>query len=125
MENGRISFIGVPIILHGSCVGVLSVERLFDGDVPFDGDVRFLAILAALLAMLVSLNYAPKFLDQNHMRNDLPRTTGPSVKGKLVFSVGSSRSMSWANELIKKVSPTKASVLLLGESGTGKTLIAR
>ena len=125
MQNGRISFIGVPIILHGACVGVLSLERLFDEDVPFEGDVRFLAILAALLAMLVSLNYAPKSRDQNDKGKDMPPTTGPSVNGKLFFSVGSSRSMSWANELIKKVAPTQASVLLLGESGTGKTLIAR
>ncbi len=28
-------------------------------------------------------------------------------------------------QLIRKVSPTKATVLLLGESGTGKTLVAR
>lgn len=33
--------------------------------------------------------------------------------------------MAGVQEMIKKVAPSKASVLLLGESGTGKTLIAR
>ncbi len=125
MEKGRISFIGVPILLHGVCVGVLSVERPFDEDVPFEGDVRFLTILAALVAQLFSLNGPLKSRDGNYRRNDLPHMVGPSGKSKQFFSVGSSRSMSWAKELIKKVAPTKASVLLLGESGTGKTLIAK
>jgi Nif-specific regulatory protein len=39
--------------------------------------------------------------------------------------VGRSQAMVEVQQLIKKVAPSKASVLLLGESGTGKTLIAR
>ncbi|MFH1489054.1 MAG: sigma 54-interacting transcriptional regulator [Pseudomonadota bacterium] len=39
--------------------------------------------------------------------------------------VGSSKSMAKVQELIKTVAPTKASVLIVGETGTGKELVAK
>ena len=41
------------------------------------------------------------------------------------FMVGKSPSMMVVQHQIEKVAPSKASVLLLGESGTGKTLVAK
>ena len=57
IEKGQISFIGVPIMVNGKAAGVLSVDRLFDEDVSFEEDIRFLTILAGLVSQLVSLNY--------------------------------------------------------------------
>ena len=48
-----------------------------------------------------------------------------SEKSRNFFAVGTSPTMFEAQQLIRKVAPTKATVLLLGESGTGKTLVAR
>jgi Nif-specific regulatory protein len=39
--------------------------------------------------------------------------------------IGNSASMGALRQLVERVAPSKASVLLLGESGTGKTLVAR
>ena len=41
ISKKTISFIGVPVILTGVTVGVLSVDRLFGSDVSFEEDVRF------------------------------------------------------------------------------------
>lgn len=125
IEKGRISFIGVPIVLHGMPVGVLSVDRLFDEDVSFEEDVRFLTILAALVAQFVSLNHQVKAREQNLIRANLSLKAELSEKSKSFFSMGSSPAVSEARELIVKVAPTKATILLLGESGTGKTLVAK
>ena len=40
IRKSTISFIGVPVILQGEVVGVLTVDRLFGPAVPFEEDVR-------------------------------------------------------------------------------------
>ncbi|MBI5572290.1 MAG: sigma 54-interacting transcriptional regulator [Desulfomonile tiedjei] len=125
IEKGQISFIGVPIVLQGTPLGVLSVDRLFDEDISFEEDIRFLTILAALVAQLVSLNRQVQTREENLIRANLSLKADLSEKSRNFFSVGTSPAMSDAQQLIRKVAPTKATVLLLGESGTGKTLVAR
>ncbi|MEW6351958.1 MAG: sigma 54-interacting transcriptional regulator [Thermodesulfobacteriota bacterium] len=125
IEKGRIAFIGVPIALHGTPLGVLSVDRLFDEDVSFEEDIRFLSIIAVLVAQLVSLNHQVKAREENLIKANVSLKAELSQKSRSFFSIGASRAMSELHELIGKVAPTKATVLLLGESGTGKTLVAR
>jgi Nif-specific regulatory protein len=125
IEKGQISFIGVPIVLNGRAVGVLSVDRLFDEDVSFEEDIRFLTILAAFVAQLVSLNDQVKVREEHLIKANLSLKADLSEKSRNFFAVGTSPTMFEAQQLIRKVAPTKASVLLLGESGTGKTLVAR
>jgi transcriptional regulator with GAF, ATPase, and Fis domain len=52
LHKGKISFIGVPIILQGSPIGVLIVDRLFGDEVSFEEDVQFLSIVALLIALV-------------------------------------------------------------------------
>ena len=50
IDRGQIAFIGVPIVLLGCPIGVLSVDRLFGDDVSFEEDVQFLSLVALLIA---------------------------------------------------------------------------
>ena len=52
LDKGEISFIGVPIMLQGSPLGVLIVDRLFGDEVSFEEDVQFLSIVAQLIALV-------------------------------------------------------------------------
>ena len=125
IDKGQISFVGVPIMLHGQPLGVLSVDSLFDEDVSFEEDIRFLSILATLVGQLVSLNRQVKAREENLIKANLSLKQELSDKSKNFFGQATSPSMFEAQQLIRKVAPTKATVLLLGESGTGKTLVAR
>ncbi len=125
IEKGRVAYIGVPIILHGRPVGVLSVDRLFDEDVSFEEDIRFLTILAALTGRLISLNDQVEERERNLLKANLSLKEELSDKCRSFFHVGYSPAMTDARKLIRKVAPTSATVLLLGESGTGKTLVAQ
>ena len=125
IDKGQISFIGVPIVLNSKPIGVLSVDRLFDEDVSFEEDIRFLTILSALMAQLISLNDQVKAREHSLVKANLSLKTDLSEKSRNFFSVGTSPTMLEVQQLIRKVAPTKASVLLLGESGTGKTLVAK
>ena len=125
IEKGRISFIGVPIHLHGRSIGVLSVDRLFGSEVSAEEDFRFLTIVATLIAQFVSINLQVEAREQKFSREIGSLKAELSEKYNYFFMVGKSPAMIEVQELIKKVAPSRASVLLLGESGTGKTLVAR
>ncbi len=125
IEKGGIVFLGVPILLHGLPAGVLSVDRLFRDEISFEEDIRFLSIVAVLMAQFVSLNQEVRRREENLTRENLTLRARLSKRYNHFFMIGKSQSMGSVQRLIKKVSPSKASVLLLGESGTGKTLIAR
>ncbi len=125
IEKGRIAFLGVPISLHGKPIGVLSVDRLFGDEVSYEEDIRFVSIVATLIAQFVSLNQQVREREANLRRENLSLRAEISERYSHFFMVGKSAAMQHVQEMIDKVAPSKASVLLLGESGTGKTLIAR
>lgn len=125
IEKDSLAFLGVPIVLQHQPVGVLSVDRLFDLEISFEEDLQFLTILAGLIAQLVSLN------DQVEARERVLVQTSKSLKKDLsgrfdsFFNIAQSPAMNESHKAIRKVAATDASVLLLGESGTGKTLVAQ
>lgn len=66
-----------------------------------------------------ALESAELRVDNRMLRRDLDRKLGP------LEMVGASPLLENIRELIRKVGPTRSSVLITGESGTGKELIAR
>jgi len=123
-KNG-LAFIGVPIVLNNEPIGVLSVDRLFGPEVAFKEDIRFLTIVAALMAQFVRLNRSVAQREEHLLTENRSLRAEVSAKYNHFFAVGVSPAMQTLNKMIQKVAPSRASVLLLGESGTGKTLTAR
>jgi DNA-binding NtrC family response regulator len=58
-------------------------------------------------------------------RPNMDNYASPAVQPDNGGIIGDSAAMLQLRELIKKVGPTKSSVLILGETGTGKELVAR
>jgi len=125
LERGRVSFIGVPITSHGRCLGVLNVDRLFGDEVAFEEDLSFLTVVATLIGQFLSLNEKIKAREEALVRENLSLRSQITREQRGPYIVGKSQSMQDVEHQVSKVAPTKATVLLLGESGTGKTLIAR
>ena len=125
IDKGQISIIGVPIILKGVPLGVLSVDRLFGEDIALEEDIRFLSIVGALIVQFVSLNLQVRAREEHLRQENLSLRVDLSKKSHDLVIVGKSPAVMEARRLIKKVAQVKASVLLMGESGTGKTLLAR
>ncbi|MCB2227925.1 MAG: sigma 54-interacting transcriptional regulator [Desulfarculaceae bacterium] len=125
LDKGKMAFVGVPILLSGEPIGVLNVDRLFGEEVSASEDIRFLTIVAQLIGQFVQLNR------QVERREELLRRQNKLLKDEVsnrynnFFIVGKSPAMRELQGTLAKVAPAKASVLLLGESGTGKTLVAR
>ena len=125
LTKNSLAFIGVPIILNNEPIGVLSVDRLFGPEVDFTEDIRFLSIVAVLISQFVNLNRQVEQREEHLIKENRGLRAEVSAKYNHFFAVGVSPAMQALNKMIQKVAPSKASVLLLGESGTGKTLTAR
>lgn len=125
MKRESIAFLGVPITLNGEVIGVLSADRLFGDEISFQEDVRFLTIVAALISQFVHINRQVDRREKSLLKENRYLRAEISEKYNHYFTVGVSPAMDMLNRMIRKVAPSRASVLLLGESGTGKTLTAR
>ncbi|HDK43474.1 MAG TPA: GAF domain-containing protein, partial [Desulfobacteraceae bacterium] len=120
-----IAFIGVPVVLGETPVGVLSVDRLFGLEVSFEEDVRFLTVLATLIAQFLSLNQAIRRDRQKLVQENLSLKAQLHSRHKQHYIIGQCKPMQEVFWSIERVAPSRATVLLLGESGTGKELVAQ
>ena len=125
ISKTKISFIGVPVVLGEVPVGVLSVDRLFGNDVSFEEDVRFLSVVATLIAQFLSLNRAIRRDRQKLVQENTSLKAQLHNRYKKHYIIGHSKPMQEVFWSIERVAPSRATVLLLGESGTGKELVAQ
>ncbi len=123
--NEKISFIGVPVIFRNEPVGVLTVDRVFESEVSFKEDVHFITVVATLIAQFLELDKVLKEKEEILVEENLILKAELNKRYKRHNIIGQSKVMDEVFKLIDRVSPSKATALLLGESGTGKELVAR
>ncbi|MFH0984960.1 MAG: nif-specific transcriptional activator NifA [Candidatus Omnitrophota bacterium] len=123
-RRNRIAFICVPIKIDQETIGALSVDRLFEGNVSLDEDLRLLTIISSILAQTVA-SYRLREKERTKLQ-----TENVELKRELAKKfhptniVGKSKRMEEVYEAIEMVSQTRSTVLLRGETGTGKELVA-
>lgn len=124
ISDARLSFICVPILRGQKIMGTISAERLYDNRRLLDLDVEIVSILAAMTAQSVefflmeSVHHAALEQENCHLRDALKEKFKPSN------IIGNSKPMREVYALIEKIARTKTTVLILGESGVGKELVA-
>jgi len=123
--NGkRIAFFCVPIKLEGRTVGALSVDRQAQRSDNFEDNVRLLNIISTMVAQAIKLNKLVeserKLLRDENVRLRRELKTRFDVHNM----VGTSNAMQEVYRLVEQVAESTATVLIRGESGTGKDLVA-
>ena len=122
--DANLSFICVPILRGRKVMGTISAERLYDNSRLLGFDVEVLGVLAAVTAQAVELYmfehfYAMRLENENsRLLNALKERFRPTN------IIGNSKPMLDAYKLIEKVTKSMTTVLILGESGVGKELVA-
>ncbi len=119
-----LSFICVPIRDENEIVGTLSIHRIYNQHITISEDSRILSIIGSMIAQAVRTRqeYAEEIerLEEENIKLQIKLKESIRPAG----IIGSSGKMQSVYELIERVAPTNASVLIRGESGVGKELIA-
>ena len=124
-DKKDISFICVPIMEDGEPIGAISVDRLFEDSISYEEDLRLLWIIAAMIGRAARLRQAhcEQMLvleeENSRLRSELVDQFRPKNL------IGNSHAIRRVFRLIQQVAPSSATVLILGESGVGKELVAQ
>jgi formate hydrogenlyase transcriptional activator len=125
--EGLESGCGLPLISRGRTLGVLTLgSRIEDSLRP--EDVDFLLRAAGQLAIAIENRLA--YREVAELKDKLAQEKlylEDEIRGEIDFEgiVGQSSALRHVLNLVETVAPSDSTVLLLGETGTGKELIAR
>ncbi|AEI37865.1 MAG: sigma-54-dependent Fis family transcriptional regulator [Zymomonas mobilis subsp. pomaceae] len=123
-RHTKTAFFSVPIMRGQKVLGTIGAERVYMNPQLLRQDVQLLAMIASMLAPAAEL-YLVENIEKVRLENENSRLKNTLKKRfKPSNIIGSSKPMQDIYQLIHKVAATKATVLILGESGVGKELVA-
>lgn len=122
----ELAFLCVPIRIGDRILGVLSADKVsVEEEVTLDGELAFLQAVADLIAKTVEQRRKEQELlfalrRENHELRQILES-----RGRPDEMIGNSGSMREVYRYIAQVAPSITTVLIRGETGTGKELVAR
>lgn len=121
------SFLCVPIKAGHNVIGALSVDRIYPDGITEQAniDLQFLTVLSTIIAQTVVRVQKVNRETEELFTENLKLKRELSEKNKINDIIGNSVKMQNVYEMIHRVVDSNATVLLRGESGTGKTLVAK
>src|SRR5271155_2476930 len=117
----------IPLTNRGRALGILSIART--SETPFTPyDVEFLTQAAGQIA--IAIENALAYHEISELKDKLAQEKlylEEEIRGEMNFEniVGHSPRLKHVLEMVETVAPNDSTVLLLGETGTGKELVAR
>lgn len=118
LNRSELAFLCVPIIYDGRVVGVLSADKVAKQVENLDRELAVLSAVAELIAKGVHIRALEE--ENRRLRQILGRSDTPSLD-----IIGRSKPIQEVFNLIGQVADSGTTVLLRGETGTGKELVAR
>ncbi|MHB8090484.1 MAG: sigma-54 interaction domain-containing protein [Syntrophales bacterium] len=118
LNRSELSFLCVPIIYGTQVVGVLSADKAAKQVADIEKEI---AILSAVAEMLAKAVHSRAMEEENRRLRDLIG----SNRLPTFDIIGRSRAMQAVFQMIAQVADSNTTVLLHGETGTGKELVSR
>jgi Nif-specific regulatory protein len=120
-----ISFLCVPIKIENRTAGALSVDKPFVSDDQLVSDRQFLEIIAAFLAQAIQINRMVMRQKEELLEENAQLRAQVRDRYRFENIIGDSPAMHEVFATVGQVANSRATVLLLGETGTGKEMIAK
>jgi Nif-specific regulatory protein len=123
-EDCEHAFVCVPILRGKKVLGSISAVRRYENDKLLEKHVDALVVVSYMLAQAVEL-YLVENVDKVLWEERHRKLMG-ELRARFMPSniIGASKAMMEVFALLHKVAKTRTTVLLLGESGVGKEMIA-
>ena len=127
MAEGLKAYCVIPLVNRGRALGVLAIGRTSEGSFTPD-DVEFLTQVSGQIA--IATENALAYQEISDLKDKLAQEKlylEEEIRSEMNFEhiLGKSPALKHVLELVETVAPNDSTVLLLGETGTGKELIAR
>ncbi len=127
IAEGVQNFCVIPLVNRGRALGTLTLARVTESSFTPE-DVEFLNQAAGQIA--IAIENALAYGEISELKDKLAQEKvylEEEIRSEMHFEqiVGSSPALNRALELVETVAPSDSTVLLLGETGTGKELVAR
>lgn len=127
VQEGLERMINLPLLVRDRCLGILNIGSIESG-APDPGDLEFLTQVAMQIAYAIDHVQAYEQIDR--LRDQLAKenvylTEELRLTKNIGSLVGQSLAFQHVLGLAREVAPTPTTVLITGETGTGKELIAQ
>ena len=120
-----ISYIAVPMVVENNVVGVVAVNLIRITKIGFEELVRILTIMSSLFAQAINSHFIVE--SEKEKLIDLKKYYKMEWDSKVHnFGdiIGESKKMKDVFRVIERIAPSDVTILVRGETGTGKELVA-
>ena len=124
INTKSISYVAVPVIQDDGVIGVISANTCTSSGMNFDDVVRMLTIVGSLFGGTLATQI--KFAKEKESLSELKTYYKDQALSEYKFEsiIGKSSKMRLIFSILETVAPSDATILIRGETGTGKELIA-
>ncbi|MBD3347216.1 MAG: GAF domain-containing protein [Chitinivibrionales bacterium] len=126
LESSNIAFLCVPVKAKGNVIGTLSVDRVTNGNKDkLENELDFLEAVGDLVSQLVLERRESNERISELEKENLELRRSLEDMGRPREMIGNSSTMREVFRQIAQVSSSPTTVLICGDTGTGKELVAR
>lgn len=119
----KTAFLCIPIISEEEITGTLSIHKQYTKTVDFSPELKFMNLVGLMVGRSVAIRQK-QIEEMEELRAENRRLRESPSPKRPDNIVGNSSLMNDLYNLIEKVAPTNTTVMIRGESGVGKELIA-